>query len=208
MESANNAKQVFEELFKNEENTTCFECGASSVQWTSVNNGIFLCLNCSSQHRCFGAHISLVRHITLDSWSDLQLAMMKNGGNSALKSCFSSYNLPQDQSMEYKYHTKVGVYYREMLKAISQDQQIPTAPSVEEGAELSPEVNNSSLTGDDTSKEKSVMEKVNVEGVKQGAVFFGNTIVSGMKTFATKVNDQANNPNLKNDMVEFGQKSW
>lgn len=62
----------------------------------------------------------------MDSWylkkakvnwtrSDLQLAMMKNGGNAKLRAFFESYNLPKDGPIDFKYKTKAGFYYREMV---------------------------------------------------------------------------------------------
>jgi len=130
------SKQVFDELFTQSENNYCFECGAPSNHWASVNNGIFLCLNCSGLHRGFGVNVSFVRSVTMDSWSDLQLAMMKNGGNAKLRAFFESYNLPKDGPIDFKYKTKAGFYYREMLKAVAEGRDVPQAPSLEEGLEL------------------------------------------------------------------------
>ena len=35
-------------------NNKCFECREETPQWISVNNGIFICLNCAGAHRGFG----------------------------------------------------------------------------------------------------------------------------------------------------------
>jgi ADP-ribosylation factor GTPase-activating protein 1 len=88
--------------------------GNVSPQWCSVNNGIFLCFNCSGVHRALGMQISFIKSMTMDSWTDQQLNMMKEGGNAKFKAFMETYNLNQE-SPAMKYKTKAAEYYRKSV---------------------------------------------------------------------------------------------
>lgn len=69
------------ELLKRPENKECADCTERLPKWAVVNHGIFVCLNCSGQHRNIGAHISKVKSTTLDDWEPEEVAFMAKMGN-------------------------------------------------------------------------------------------------------------------------------
>lgn len=51
-----------------EGNKSCFDCDNAPADWASINNGIFLCLQCSTSHRSYGYNISFIKNAKLDNW--------------------------------------------------------------------------------------------------------------------------------------------
>ncbi|BGP21368.1 arf GTPase activating protein [Rhodotorula toruloides] len=64
-----------------DQNNLCADCRAPEPKWASWSLGITLCIRCSGVHRGLGTHISKVRSIELDDWSDEQLAPLDKIGN-------------------------------------------------------------------------------------------------------------------------------
>ncbi|GAW19800.1 hypothetical protein ANO14919_092910 [Xylariales sp. No.14919] len=64
-------------------NNVCADCGARNPSWASWNLGIFLCMRCAAIHRKLGTHISKVKSLSMDSWTNEQVESMKRIGNAA-----------------------------------------------------------------------------------------------------------------------------
>ena len=60
------SNHIFYEMMKDPSNLQCFDCNKSNPDWVSLNNAIFICLECAGQHRSIGLNLSVVRSITLD----------------------------------------------------------------------------------------------------------------------------------------------
>jgi len=113
----NQIKKQLEKLSNIEENQKCFDCQNEPARWTSLNNGIFLCNECSEEHKNFGTGTNIIKSISLDQWNKNQLNLMKIGGNKRLRTFLEENDVPQSIDKKTLYHSKLMVYYRKKLKA-------------------------------------------------------------------------------------------
>mmetsp|Transcript_25462 Transcript_25462/g.51372 ORF Transcript_25462/g.51372 Transcript_25462/m.51372 type:complete len:549 (+) Transcript_25462:21-1667(+) len=110
-------------------NDRCAECPTFPADWASVTYGIVLCLDCAGIHRGLGVHLSFVRSLTMDDWSEKELATMMRGGNKRWMDYWkehggSSIGVGSEetanrnflaQKIKTKYGSDVARAYREIL---------------------------------------------------------------------------------------------
>ena len=97
----------FDVLMQDKLNTTCFDCGATPASWASVNNAIYLCLNCAGNHRGYGVNLSYIRSITIDTWNETQLNFMKLGGNRRLEELLNLFEVPRSTPSQVLFSSKL-----------------------------------------------------------------------------------------------------
>lgn len=105
----------FQELLSTNSNSMCIDCGSVDCSWVSLGFGTILCLKCAGYHRSMGVHVTLVRSITLDSWSEDQLKTIKEGGNFAFQEYVSKLDVSDDVDVNHsteKYNIPEVLYYR------------------------------------------------------------------------------------------------
>ncbi|KAE9378089.1 ArfGap-domain-containing protein [Stipitochalara longipes BDJ] len=73
-------------------NNVCADCSARNPGWASWSLGIFLCMRCAALHRKMGTHISKVKSLSMDSWSNDQVENMKRVGNIASNRIYNPQN--------------------------------------------------------------------------------------------------------------------
>ncbi|KAI5369671.1 Putative Arf GTPase activating protein [Septoria linicola] len=81
-DKAEQNRATLKQLVKLETNKSCADCKRNKhPRWASWNLGIFICIRCSGIHRGMGTHISRVKSVDLDSWTEEQMASMLKWGN-------------------------------------------------------------------------------------------------------------------------------
>jgi hypothetical protein len=129
------AHPIIEQIMKESDNKNCADCGTVYPKWASVNNGIFLCLNCAGVHRGLGVNISFVRSLTMDNWDEKQLKFIKAGGNRRFKVILEEYSIPNNTEIELKYNLNAINYYRLLLRNEILGETLPEKPDLINGLE-------------------------------------------------------------------------
>ena len=147
-------------------NTRCIDCDRSKPEWASVTLGIFMCLECSGQHRSLGTHISFIRSVRMDSWSEKQIKRMKiSGGNTACRDFLQSHGITNIStsfriskttfiSIQNKYRTPQGQLYQQILDARMEGKPEPTElPKVDNAQDNDKQDNANNNNNEDGKKE-------------------------------------------------------
>lgn len=80
------------------ENSVCCDCGAEKPAWASVNLGILVCIECVGHHRNLGVHVSVVRHLHLDKWTQSQAQTVAKIGNRISNQYYEAFLDSADKS--------------------------------------------------------------------------------------------------------------
>ncbi|NXT40464.1 SMAP2 protein, partial [Pelecanoides urinatrix] len=86
---------VLANLLVEEENKYCADCQAKGPRWASWNIGVFICIRCAGIHRNLGVHISRVKSVNLDQWTQEQIQCMQEMGNGKANRLYEAY-LPEN----------------------------------------------------------------------------------------------------------------
>lgn len=107
-------------------NRHCVDCGADKPDWGSPKLGILFCLDCSGRHRGLGTHLSFVRSVYMDQWTDDQIALMKVGGNQQCNDFLAKYGIDAKAQARDKYASPAAALYRQVLQARVDGKPEPT----------------------------------------------------------------------------------
>ncbi|NXG88293.1 SMAP2 protein, partial [Stercorarius parasiticus] len=70
-------------------------CLFAGPRWASWNIGVFICIRCAGIHRNLGVHISRVKSVNLDQWTQEQIQCMQEMGNGKANRLYEAY-LPEN----------------------------------------------------------------------------------------------------------------
>ncbi|KAG7427353.1 UBA domain-containing protein 3 [Fusarium oxysporum f. sp. raphani] len=80
-QQARNEKALQDLVQNTPGNNMCADCHARNPAWASWSLGVFLCMRCAAIHRKLGTHISKVKSLSMDSWTNEQVDNMRKVGN-------------------------------------------------------------------------------------------------------------------------------
>lgn len=108
----------FRKLRMKSENRSCFECNARNPTWNSLTYGVYLCLECSGEHRRKGVHISFVRSVELDRFTPEQMLQMGVGGNGKAWQYFKASGMGKtsDSGRAVDYNSKICERYKQQME--------------------------------------------------------------------------------------------
>jgi hypothetical protein len=119
-----------QEIYKDEMNNECFDCGKQNTDFISANNGVFICKQCMAIHYQFTDEVSLIIKNNLFLLNEVQINYIYFGGNRKLLE-FINYEFPELQNYqpEILYKTQAMQYYRDNLYYLVEGGEKPIKPN-------------------------------------------------------------------------------
>ena len=171
------------------ENKVCNDCQKKNPRWCSINNAVLLCPSCARKHQKYNKNISTIKSLEGDLWTKDEIKKLYIGGNERFNKLLTSYNIPlTNENAEYKYHTKIAGYYRNLLNEELKEKKVINLikPSLKEGIEL-------------ISKED--YDKLNEYIPSQDNVLKNNKNINNNETNENNFSDVLNVPDNQNQNV-------
>ena len=123
--------KIIEEKINDELNKYCVECGNENPEYISINNGIFICVECVQNHFKFPKNISEIIKNDRKSLTFDEIQPLLCGGNKSLLD-FINNEFPKLSEFppHILYRTEAMVYYRRNLQYLIKGGIPPEKPSM------------------------------------------------------------------------------
>ena len=125
-------KDEYLEVLEQPENTICADCGKvyelimlgqAPTICVSINNGVFLCIDCEIKHVELGPDVSNVQPFTKSDWKQHDNFLhLKFGGNKNFNEFLKQFKLDREIAL-VKYRSKAAAFYRRKLDAMARNQE-------------------------------------------------------------------------------------
>lgn len=145
-------QSILRRLLLEEDNKYCADCDAKGPRWASWNIGVFLCIRCAGIHRNLGVHISKVKSVNLDTWTEKQITSIEGLGNRTCRKVYeaslpASFRRPQtDSALEHFIRAKY-------------EQKKYTDKELEKQLQAKKDLPRSSISSEPEKKKKSSQDK-------------------------------------------------
>ena len=177
-------------------NNVCCDCDEKNPQWASVTLGIFMCLECSGRHRALGVHISFVRSVSMDSWTDKQIKCMRLGGNNKCVTFLAEHGIPKNMPIQQKYNTPAAMLHKDRIAAAVDGKPLPTAlPKIDTSTTIQSNIAQGSdpLPGDYVARQRKLQE----EARERMRAKFGGSMGLNASGQSGKMAGIGSNPNYR-----------
>ena len=130
-------KRKIKILLNESKNNECFECSKMYPEYISLNNGIFICKECASNHSVLPKNISNIIKNNLSELTLRNIQYLSLGGNRKLTE-FITMEFPnlKNFSPVYFYQTNAMDYYRRCLQYLIEGGARPVKPDRNKAYEL------------------------------------------------------------------------
>lgn len=123
LQKADVEEEVQAEILAMPGNAQCFDCGQAMPRkdvWVSLAHGAVICINCAGVQRGLGTHITRVKSLQKDQFSEREVELLRLGGNASFRE-FLQENGGEEQWVAHhqkeRYSTPVAVAHRRNLAA-------------------------------------------------------------------------------------------
>lgn len=206
----------FEVLLSDIENRKCFDCGNSPASWASVNNSIYLCVDCAGTHRGYGVNVSYIRSNLIDKWNETQISFLKVGGNKRLRELLNLYEIPKSTTPDVIYNSKLLEYHRNQIKNdVTKGPQLLMPPLEEclqptkpiENSEGIKQIKNCYSVGNNLDMDNGSSNISDSGYFSYFGSFLSNAYTKG-KEVAYTVKDKVGEMDLSSKIVDTGSKTY